>query len=503
MNTASELLLGVDIGTGSSKGALCRPDGECLATAERPHDTSLPRPGWVEHDAEEIWWKDFTSICSELLEKADGPVAALCVSGIGPCLLPADADGRPLRPGILYGVDTRASREVQELTERYGNEKVIEVCGNPLTSQSVGPKILWLIRNEPDVWERTRYVFMAHTFIAHRLTAEYVLDHVSASMCEPLYDVRHHAWMSDWVQEVAPGLELPRLGWTTQVAGEVTQEAAAETGLPAGIPVTFGATDAWTEAVSVGVREPGALLVMYGSTMTLIEVAREPLPTPKLWSTAGCFPDTHVLAGSMSTSGSITKWLRDLLGGTSFEELTAEATRVAPGSGGLLVLPYFAGERTPISDPDARGVICGLTLSHGRGHVYRALLEATAFGTKHLLEAMHEAGGEADRYVAVGGGTKGGLWTQIVSDVTGEPQQLAEQTIGASYGDALVAGIASGLLNAGADWTNITDTVEPNPNNRDIYEQLYGYYKDLYPATRPIAHSLAGMQRAVPDTESV
>ena len=219
-----ELLLGVDIGTSSSKGALCRPDGECVATAVRPHDTSLPRPGWVEHDAEKVWWKDFKEICSELLEKADGGrVAAACISGIRPCLLPADTDGRPLlRPRILYGVDTRASREVEELTERYGEEKIVEVCGNPLTAQSVGPKVLWLRRNEPDVYEDMRYWFMAHTFVVHRLTGEYVLDHVSASMSEPLYEVGKDAWIEDWSEEIAPGLELPRLLWPLEAVGEVT-----------------------------------------------------------------------------------------------------------------------------------------------------------------------------------------------------------------------------------------------------------------------------------------
>ncbi len=491
-----ELLLGVDIGTGSSKGALVRPDGECVATAEWPHDTLLPRPGWVEHDAEKVWWGDFAGICAELLEKADGPVAAVGVSGIGPCVLPADANGRPLRPAILYGVDTRAADEVGEFTTRFGEEGILAACGNPLTAQSAGCKVAWLRRNEPEVWAEMSYLLMAHTFVARRLTGEYVLDHVSASMCDPLYDVGSNAWIDDWADEVAPGLELPRLGWSTEAAGEVTKEAAEETGLPAGIPVTFGSTDAWVEAASVGVRGAGALMVMYGSTMTLVEVTETQLQTPKLWSTAGPFPETHVLAGSMSTSGSVTKWLKDLFGNTSFEELTEDAARVAPGADGLVALPYFAGERTPISDPDARGTICGLTLGHGRGHLYRAMLEASAFGARHMMEAMDEAGGKGDRLVAVGGGTKGDLWTQIVSDVTGERQEIPKQTIGASYGDALLAGIASGLVDADADWAEISDAVEPDPQNRDTYEELYALYKDLYPATREIAHSLAAMQLA-------
>ena len=178
----------------------------------------------------------------------------------------------------------------------------------------------------------------------------------------------------------------------------------------------------------------------------------------------------------------------------SIEELTEDARHVASGSEGLLVLPYFAGERTPVSDPKARGVICGLTLSHGRGHLYRAMLEATAFGVRHLFEAMGEAGGKKKRLVAVGGGTRGGLWTQIVSNTIGEPQEIPEQTMGASYGDALLAGITSDLVEADADWSRIVETVEPDPSRREIYDELYAVYRDLYPATRDQAHTLADIQ---------
>ena len=493
-DSGGQLLLGIDLGTSSSKGVLCRPDGELVAEATRSHETSMPHPGWVEHDAEEVWWKDFTEICSELLESADAPVAAVCTSGIGPCFLAAGEGGRPLRPAILYGVDTRATAEVRELTEQYGSGRILERCGNPLTSQSVGPKVLWLRHNEPEVWEETRYLYMAHTFVAYRLTGEYVLDHPAASMCEPLYDPHRREWIESWAEEVAPGLELPALRWPEEVAGVVTEEAAEATGLPAGIPVATGTVDAWSEAASIGVRNPGDMMIMYGTTALTFEVVGELLPSPNLWSTAGPFTGTNVLAGGMATSGALTEWVQKISDGRSFDELTKEAAGVAAGSDGLVVLPYFSGERNPISDPSARGVICGLTLSHTRGHLYRAMLEATAFGIKHLLEAVRDAGGKARRFVAVGGGTKGGLWTQIVSDVVGKPQELPEQTIGACYGDALLAGIAAEVVSPDTDWTSIAETVEPDPDNREVYDELYDVYKDLYPATRPMAHALANVQ---------
>jgi xylulokinase len=497
----SGLLLGVDVGTSSTKGVLARPDGRVVATAERPHDLSLPRPGWAEHDAEGVWWADFVSICEELLPQADEPVVAVCTSGIGASLLPADGDGNPLRPAILYGIDTRAEKEIDELNERYGEETLLERCGSVLTTQAVGPKLLWLRRNEPEVWERTEKFFMANSFIAWRLTGEYVLDHHSASQCDPLYDVHRYGWIEDWAEEIAPGLPLPRLLWPAEVAGEVTREASEATSIPAGTPVAAGTIDAWSEGASVGVQNPGDLMLMYGTTMFIIEVMEEPLHHPGIWGTTGLLPETHNLAAGMATSGALTGWLKKISGDLPYERLTEEATTVAPGSDALVVLPYFAGERTPLFDPRARGLISGLTLSHGRGHLYRAVLEATAYGVRHIFESMREAGGGGERLVAVGGVTKGGLWTQIVSDVTGRPQDLPEQTIGASYGDALLAARAVGLVEHDADWSNISATVEPDEENRGVYDELYCIYRDLYPATREALHKLADMQKRGVETE--
>ncbi len=491
-----DLLLGIDIGTSSSKGVLVRSNGEVVARATRPHELSLPRPGWAEHDAESVWWADFTALCAALLPQADGGIAAVCVSGIGPCLLPADAEGRPLRPAILYGIDTRATREIDELTAQYGADTMLARGGSLLTSQAVGPKLAWLRRNEPDVWARTRYFFMANSFITYRLTGEYVLDQHSASQCDPLYDMQTNSWIPEWAAEIAPGLELPRLLWPAEIAGTVTPAAAQATGIPAGTPVAAGTIDAWAEAASVGVREPGDLMLMYGTTLFLVEVVTQPRPHRALWSTAGIFAGTYSLAAGMATSGALTAWLQDIAGDLPYETLLGEAAAVAPGSDGLVVLPYFAGERTPIFDPRARGVICGLTLSHGRGHLYRALLEATGYGLRHIFEAMRDAGGGGKRLVAVGGGTQGGLWTQIVSSVTGRDQVIPSETIGASYGDALLAAIAVGLAAPDAEWNPPAAIVRPDPAAQEVYNQLYPIFRELYPATREAAHALADMQTA-------
>jgi xylulokinase len=501
----SELVLGVDIGTSSSKGVLARPDGTIVAVAGRPHPLLLPRPGWAEHDALTVWWGDFLAICRELVETAHatgGQVAAVCISGIGPTLLAADADGQPLRPAILYGIDSRSTREIAELTERYGAETILTRTGTLLSSQAIGPKLAWLRRNESEIWTRTRQLLMANSFVAERLTGEYVLDHHSASQCNPLYEIQTNRWADDWAAEIVPGLPLPRLVWPGEVVGRVTPGAAAETGLPVGVPVAAGSIDAWVEALSVDVREPGDVMLMYGTTLMVVEVVDPLRPYPGLWGTTGLFPGTSTLSTGLATSGALTGWLREIAGGPPFEQLVAEAASVAPGADGLIVLPYFAGERAPVDDPRARGLILGLTLSHGRGHLYRALLEATGFGVRHIVETLREAGAAERRIVAVGGGTRGDLWPQIVSDIIGRPQEIPRETIGASYGDALLAATAAGLTAPETRWNAPAATVEPVPERANLYDTLYETYRALYPATREQMHRLADIQLAAP-TRSV
>ena len=486
-------VLGIDIGTSSSKGVLVRPDGTIWRRATLEHGLSLPRPGWAEHDADSVWWRDFAGLTRTLCH--DGPpLDGIAVSGIGPCLLPTDADGAPLRPAILYGIDTRAGREIRELDRRLGRAAILERSGSALTSQAVGPKIAWLRRNEPEVWRRTRRFYMASSYLVGRLTGEYVLDHHSASQCNPMYDIGAGDWARDWAEEIGPGIELPRLLWSTEIAGRVRPSAARDLGIDDGVPVTAGTVDAWAEAFSAGVRSPGDAMLMYGTTMFIVSVVDALRGHPTMWGTAGVLPGSRTAAAGMATSGALTSWFKTLVGSPDFESLLDEAAAVPAGAGGLVALPYFAGERTPLFDPSARGLILGLTLSHGRGHIYRALLEATAFGLRHIIEAMTDAGMQPGRLVAVGGGTRGGLWTQIVSDVTGRPQDLPAETIGAAYGDALLAAIASDVVAPDTTWARIAATIEPDESVRPTYDALYPIYRSLYRSTRSQAHRLARLQ---------
>jgi xylulokinase len=487
------LLLGIDVGTSTTKAALVTGAGEIVATAARAHSLSMPRPGWFEQDADAVWWAEVADLSRELTEGRAGELAAVCVSGMGPCVLVADAEGQPLRPAILYGIDTRATAEIAELEAELGAAAVLERCGSPLTSQAVGPKLLWLRNHEPETAEIARQLLMPSSYAVQRLTGAYVLDHHSASQCTPLYDLRAGAWLAGAWERIASGMKQPRLLWPTDVAGEVTPTAAEQTGIPAGTPVAAGTIDAWAEAVSAGLRKPGDLMLMYGSTMFLIGLAAEAHPDRHLWLTRWAFPRGYSRAAGLATSGALTDWFATLAA-RSYEELAEEAARVPAGADGLVALPYFAGERTPLFDPLARGVLCGLHLGHERGHVYRALLEGTAFGVRHNLEAMAEAGDPVERVVAVGGGTQAPLWTQIVSDVTGQAQELPGETIGASYGDALLAAIAVGLSTPETDWNPVERTVEPDGAAAGVYDELYAVYRRLYGSTRDIAHELARMQ---------
>jgi xylulokinase len=353
---------------------------------------------------------------------------------------------------------------------------------------------LWLHHREPQVWERTRRFAMASSFVVQRLTGNYVLDHHSASQCDPLYDLNLNRWIDEWARDIAPEVELPELMWPAEVAGRVTTDAAEQTGLPSGLPVAAGTIDAWAEGASVDVRDPGDVMLMYGTTMFMISVAAGVQPHPKLWSTAGVFPGGRNLAAGMATSGALTTWFKTLAGDPAYTTLLAEAAAAPAGSDGLVVLPYFSGERTPLFDTDARGVVCGLTLAHGRGHFYRALLEATAYGVRHNLQAMRDAGGKIDRVVAVGGGTKGDLWMQIVSDVAHVVQEIPAERVGASFGDCFLAGVSTGVVEPHGRWNRIVGKVEVSPERRDVYDRMYEIYLELYRATLDQAHALAAMQ---------
>lgn len=486
--------LGVDIGTFESKGVLVDAAGTVVATAVRPHRMLVPQPGWAEHRAEEDWWGDTVAIIRELLATSGvdpRAIDAVATSAIGPCMLPVDADGVPLMNGVLYGVDTRAAAQIEALTEQIGAERILDVCGNALTSQSVGPKILWLKEQRPALYERTAKVMTSTSYLTWKLTGELVIDHYTAANYSPLYDVRTQDWTAELAPDILPLDRLPRLAWSTDIAGGVTEAAAAETGLAVGTPVTVGTIDAAADAVSVGVREAGELMLMYGSTIFIIEVTDRPVRDARLWYAPWLMAGLHASMSGLATSGTLIRWFRDELApGAGWEELVAAAEASPKGAKGLLCLPHFSGERTPIHDPFAKGVFAGMDLTHTRADLFRAVLEGIAAGAAHTLDTYREVGAAPRIVYAVGGGTQNPVWLQATSDLGRVSQVVREKTIGASYGDAFLAAVAVGRA-APADieaWNPVARTVEPEVV--PAYERQYPLWRRLYEATRDISRAL-------------
>lgn len=490
--------LGIDIGTYSSKGVIVDDAGAIIATATTPHDMIVPRPGWAEHRPDVDWWGDLVLLTRKLLATSGiDPTAIRCVatSAIGPCMLPVDTDGRPLMNGVLYGVDTRATDEIRWLDGQIGRDRIFERCGNALTSQSVGPKILWLKRHRPEIFARTARILTATSYLTFRLTGDYVIDHYTAANFSPLYDVDTQDWTTDLTDAIVGPAMLPRLMWSTDMAGTITAQAAAETGLAAGTPVTVGTIDAAAEAVSVQVQAPGDMMMMYGSTIFIIQVTADRVRDPALWYAPWLTPGSHASMAGLATSGTLTHWFRDQFArevdrDNVFGDLMRDAMATPPGAAGLIALPYFSGERTPIHDPDARGCIFGLNLTHTRAHIYRALLEGIAFGTAHVIETYANANAAPRRILAVGGGTQNDLWMQATSDICGVPQIVCDKTVGAAYGNAFLAACAIGA--AQPDDISVWNPVarHATPQSHANYAPQFALFKRLYLATKDIASAL-------------
>lgn len=487
--------LGVDVGTYETKGVIVTAAGEIVAQAARPHQMIVPQPGWAEHDAERDWWGDFVFVTRKMLAEsgvAPSSIAAIGASAIGPCVLPVDRDGNPLMNAILYGVDTRATAEIAELNALIGEDVILQHCRNALTTQAAGPKMLWLKKNRPEIYAKTHKFLNSTSFINFRLTGVYAIDHYSAGNSTPYYLPDRLGWSDELAPGTIPMEMMPDLHWTTDVIGHVTARAAAETGLDEGTPVIAGTIDAAAEAVSVGVTEPGQMMMMYGSTIFIIEITAEKVREPRLWYAPWLFKGQHAAMAGVSTAGTLTHWFRrvtaaDLSSADAIRVLNEEAMASPPGANGLVVLPYFSGALTPLFDAGAKGMVFGLDLTHTRGDMFRACLEGIAQATRHIIETYEKAGQPPREVFAVGGGTRSKVWSQAMSDSCNMVQRLREKTWGASFGDAFLAALAVGDAKPGdmAVWNPVTTEITRDPARRDVYDRLYARFRGLHEAAKP------------------
>jgi xylulokinase len=503
----STYLLGVDVGTHSTKGVLVTQDGQVVAQGAVEHDVSRPRPGWAEHDADAVWWNDVSQVIPRLLNEASaqpGQVASVGVSGLAPAMVPIDADGRPLRPGILYGIDARATAEIDWFNSELGWDLPGTPPARRMQAQSLAPKIVWFRDHEPERWKRTHQILGPTGYIVYRLTGARVIDSADAEALVPFYDPIIDNWDSSMCNRFGVPLEvLPRIQQPTDIVGTVTPQAARHTGLAIGTPVICGSMDGLTEYLSSGVIQSGEGCVVFGSTMCVCVLSSEQRTHPSLYGGRSLVPGMFRLSGGMATSGALTRWFRDEFSPRQdFESLSKDASVVSAGSDGLVVLPYFGGERSPIFDGQARGLVLGLTVSHTRAHLYRALLEGVAYALRHHFELMAQIGVIPRRLVALGGGARSELWRQIVSNVTGHTLECVERDVGAPLADAFLAGYGIGLFDdfsqLSESWVRIGEIVSPDPECSSVYDRYYSVYRRLYERTKEDMHELTCLSTSLP-----
>jgi xylulokinase len=486
---ATSVLVGVDIGTSSAKGAAYDVDGRSLAAAEIAYRYEAPRPGWAEAEAD-AWW---TATCRILRSLADtvrpSRIDAVTVTGQAPTLLVVDAAGCPRRPAILW-LDVRSEGLVEEVAARVGPEGE-RVSGNCVHAYYLGPKLAWLRQHEPALFAQPVSILQSHSYPVLRLTGARVTDYSSAALCSPLYDCRARTWSATMCARLGVDMSwLPEIKASHAIAGRVTAEAAQETGLREGTPVAVGGADFAASTLAAGVTEPGEACLMLGTAGNLIM----PLATPdfdtRLINSHHVGSDRYLALGG-TLSGALQEWFRRVAApDTTFEALDAEAAAVPPGADGLQLLPYLQGERTPVWDAGARGAFVGLSLVHGRGHLYRAVLEGVAVSFRHCAEIAAEKGLRLREVIAVNGGARSAVWRQILCDALGVPLLYVPAGGGAPAGGALLGGMAVGLVDgvaAARRWRSALVRHVPDPARTATYAALLAARHELYPAVRRIA----------------
>ncbi|MCS6867853.1 FGGY family carbohydrate kinase, partial [Thermus sp.] len=397
------MVIGLDIGTSSVKGVLLDEKARLLAQAEHPHTPRHPQPGWAEEDPED-WWRGAVAVLRELAGVGGGRIAGLGVSGMVPALVLHDAEGWVLRLSIQQN-DARAVQEIAELRRLYAEETLFARTGATWNQQVVAPKLLWLKRHEPEVFARLRWLSGSYEHIVFRLSgARY--SEANWALESGMWDPQRQEWLEDLLELVglSPGVLGP-VRFPQEVVGRLSPQAAALTGLREGLPVIAGSADHIAAALAAGLRQEGEAVIKLGSAGDFLYLSRHFAPLRELYIDYHDLPGLFVLNGCMASSGTLLEWFRrHFRPGQSFALLDKEASGVPPGAHGLVVLPYFLGEKTPFSDPLARGSLLGLSLHHTAAHLYRALLEAVAYAFRHHVEVLEAYGHRVERFLVMDGG---------------------------------------------------------------------------------------------------
>jgi xylulokinase len=485
--------LGIDVGTSGTRGVLIDETGAVIACETSEHRAfDSPEIGWAEQSPDD-WWRACVAAIRKIVEKVDpDSIGAVSFSGQmhGSVLL--DESDKPLRPALLW-CDQRTSKQCRAITETIGAEELIGLVSNPAVTGFTLPKLLWVREVEPEVWRRVRSVLLPKDYIRFRLSGDKASD-VTDSSGTLLFDVRNRRWSDEMLAalEIDRAL-LPAVFESVEATGKVSRKGSEETGLKEGTLVVAGAGDNAAGAVGMGVTRPGTVSATIGTSGVLFGVTREPRLDLKgrIHTLCHAIPDRWHNTGVTLAAGLSFKWFRDNFGaGHSYDDLVDEAANVASGSDGALWLPYLMGERTPHLDPNARAAFVGLTASHTRAHLTRAVLEGVAFSLRDSLEIFRELGAPIERIRLGGGGAKSRLWRRIQADVYSQPVEILEADEGAAFGAAILAGVGYGAwdsVDQACETTiRVSETVDPDRESVDKLNRNYEVYKQLYPALRPV-----------------
>jgi xylulokinase len=491
--------LGIDVGTGGSRAVLIDESGQIVASATVEHQHfASPQTGWAEQDPHD-WWRASAAAVRQVLASDNvraEEIGALGLSGQmhGSVLL--DKSDEVLRPALIW-CDQRTDVQCQELTRKIGAERLIQLTCNPALTGFTLPKLLWVRDHEPEIWQQVRSVLLPKDYVRLQLTGDKATD-VADGSGTLLLDVKRRVWSEELIQAIQlDATILPKLYESQEVTGSVSQTAAAATGLRAGTPVVAGAGDQAAGAVGVGIVRPGSVSATIGTSGVVFAATNAPSLDPKgrVHTFCHAVPQRWHVMGVTQGAGLSLRWFRDQFGVQSqesdpYESLTNEAAQVPAGADGLLWAPYLMGERTPHLDPNARAALVGLTASHTRAHVVRAILEGVAFSLRDSFEIFREMNVPVETIRLGGGGARSHLWRQIQADIYGHEVETVEAEEGAAYGVALLAGVSAGhwpSVDAACDAVVRTrERVVPDAAAAKVLDQNYQAYRKLYPALRSI-----------------
>ena len=482
----STWLLGVDIGTSSCKTAVFDPNGQVVAMGGSDYPVSYPQKGWAEQDPRD-WWDGVCRAVREMIsENGLDPshIAGIGVDGQSWSAIALDRAGDVLCPTPIW-TDTRSTEICRKTAERLTEKKIFGLCGNPVQPGYTWPKILWYQKHRPEVYEKTEKILQSNSYIVYRMTGE-ITQELSQGYGLACFDMRKGCWDDDACRKLGiPRKLLPEIASCHEVVGHLTTEAAGQMGLKAGIPVVAGGLDAACGTLGAGVVSPGQTQEQGGQAGGMSICIDRYAADPRLILGFHVVPGRWLLQGGTTGGGGALKWLREtMFPDLGFEEMSFLAEKAPAGSGGVTFLPYMAGERSPIWNPDACGVFFGLNFSVTREQIIRACMEGVAYALRHNLETAKTAGARAETLRAMGGSANSRIWTQIKADVTGCRIEVPASDTATTLGAAILAGVGTGVWGsfeqAAGQTVRIREKYTPDPGVKDIYDQGYATYRQLY-----------------------